>query len=369
MRPESKKYFQIHIYKMLKTKLTVLSALVVAIMSVSCEKFALDNPVAKDPQPEETNELKFSVKNLHNGENYRNKEGHKDYNFLGYGYDIMGKYAHITSVKEPVINTANFVKDHAGRFTAIRVLSSTFVSIYAPDGEQFTRDLTSFFLSDHKTCDFAYFRGNISQPFPETRINSSKYLYGLYDLQVKYKKLSLNAVGPRLEFYITDDFKSDCQSLTAEKLVEKYGTHTLLTLFTGAKLSLDYQAEYTGSDRRNAVENSFRLGLSDCFGLISGFVDPLDRSTFKGVAQPRITFEAIGGDPSKISVDERSANNPVVNTTEWIESINEETARFVYLHDMNGLLPIYNLISDTQKKEEVKDYIDDYIKRNVVKIK
>src|SRR5690606_35224521 len=138
---------------------------------------------------------------------------------------------------------------------------------------------------------------------------------------------------------------------------------------TGAKLSLDYQAEYTGSDRRNAVENSFRLGLSDCFGLISGFVDPLDRSTFKGVAQPRITFEAIGGDPSKISVDERSANNPVVNTTEWIESINEETARFVYLHDTNGLLPIYNLISDTQKKEEVKDYIDDYLKRNAVKIK
>ncbi|MCC2599737.1 hypothetical protein [Sphingobacterium sp. FBM7-1] len=354
---------------MLKTKLTVLSALVVAIMSVSCEKFALDNPVAKDPQPEETNELKFSVKNLHNGENYRNKEGHKDYNFLGYGYDIMGKYAHITSVKEPVINTANFVKDHAGRFTAIRVLSSTFVSIYAPDGEQFTRDLTSFFLSDHKTRDFAYFRGNISQPFPETQINSSKYLYGLYDLQVKYRKLSLNAVSPLLEFYITDDFKSDCQSLTAEKLIEKYGTHTLLTLFTGAKLSLDYQAEYTGSDRRKAVENSFRLGLSDCFGLISGFVDPLDRSTFEDIAQPRITFEAIGGDPSAISVDERSANNPVINMTEWIESINEETARFVYLHDMNGLLPIYNLISDTQKKEEVKDYIDDYLKRNVVKIK
>src|SRR5690606_21789744 len=133
-----------------KTKLTVLSALVVAIMSVSCEKFALDNPVAKDPQPEETNELKFSVKNLHNGENYRNKEGHKDYNFLGYGYDIMGKYAHITSVKEPITTTANFVKDHAGRFTAFFIFSSTFVSIFTPDGEQFTRDLTSFIRSDQK---------------------------------------------------------------------------------------------------------------------------------------------------------------------------------------------------------------------------
>src|SRR5690606_21917576 len=114
---------------------------------------------------------------------------------------------------------------------------------------------------------------------------------------------------------------------------------------------------------------SFRLGLSDCFGLISGFVDPLDRSTIKGVAQPRITFEAIGGDPSKISVDKRSANNPVVNTTEWIESINEETARYVYLHDTNGLLPISSLRSDAQNKDEVNEYIDDYLKRNGVSIK
>src|SRR5690606_36773819 len=105
------------------------------------------------------------------------------------------------------------------------------------------------------------------------------------------------------------------------------------------------------------------------FGLISGFVDPLDRSTFEDIPQPTITFEAIGVDPSTLSVDELATHNPVLNTTEWIESINAETARFVYLHDTNGLLPIYNLISDTHKKEEVKDYIDDYLKRNVVTIK
>src|SRR5690606_19941241 len=123
---------------------------------------------------------------------------------------------------------------------------------------------------------------------PNTDPNSDQYIYGLYDSYVRYKRLTLYSRSSQLLPYLTKDFQADIKQLAAEELVKKYGTHLLLSLYTGAKLSLDYQAEYTGENRKKAVENSFRAGLSDCFGLFSGFLAAVDSTTFRDIANPII---------------------------------------------------------------------------------
>ncbi|RZF59563.1 MAC/perforin domain-containing protein [Sphingobacterium corticibacterium] len=352
----------------LQIKQTFFFALSVVIALSSCKKTTLDNPETIDPELAEKIELEFSVKNLRDDENNIDKEGYNDYNFLGYGYDITGKCADATSVREPVINTPDFVKDHTGRFVVARLLSSTFTPIYATDAEQFTKNLTHVFLRQHEPHSYSYFKGNIVHAFPETEVTSGNYLYGLYELEMKYRRLSLNAYDRLLTPYVTESFKYDCQSLSAHELIEKYGTHALISLEIGAKLSINYQAQYKKESRRQAVENSFRIGLKECFGLFSGFLDPVDSTALKGVTNPKIAFEVVGGDPSKIKIEEKAGKNLFVTIDEWRESVTEENARFAYLDGLENLLPISDLIEDVKKKQEVEEYIHKYIRTNEVKL-
>lgn len=328
----------------------------------SCEKATLNNPETTDPESEENIELEFSIKYLGDDDGNTDPEGYKDYNYLGFGYDVTGKYSHKTSIKSAVFNTPSFAEENPGSFDVLRVLQSSFTTIYGTDGEDFTKWLTG------TASNTPYFKGNITHPFPDTDPTSDQYIYGLYDSYIKYRRLTLYNRNTQLLPYVTTEFQADSKSLEPAELVKKYGTHVLLSLFTGAKLSLDYQAEYTGDERKKAVENSFRVGLNDCFGLFSGFLDPVDSSTFKDIVNPVIAFEAIGGDPSKIVIDETSASKPKVNSTAWAESISEDNARFIYFDGLENLLPIYDFIQDAEKKEEVKAYIDEYVKANVVKV-
>src|SRR5690606_32892588 len=130
-----------------------------------------------------------------------------------------------------------------------------------------------------------------------------------------------------------------------------------------------YQAKYTEKDRLKAVEYSFRIGLKECFGLFSGFLDPIDSAALKGVTDPKIAVEVVGGAPSKSRIEEKAGENPFVRIEERRESITEENARFAYLDGLENLLPISDLIEDPEKKIEVENYINAYIKVNEVALK
>lgn len=339
-------------------------ALPIMMIFSSCEKATLDDP---DLEEEETIELEFSIKNLGSDESNTDKQGYDEYNFLGFGYDITGKYAHISSMREAVINTPSFIIEHTGRFTNIRILSSTFREIYSANAAQFTKDLTNIFLQQFQPHNFSYFKGNITHSFPETEVNSSQYVYGRYELEMKNRRLLLNASNQLLEPFVTESFKSDRESLSAAEIIEKYGTHILISLYTGAKLSIDYQAEYRGEHGQQASENSFKIGLLTYFELPPSIFWPSDFNSIKGISNPAIVLEAIGGDPSKIKIDEKTGET-FVATKEWQESITEHNDRFVYLDGLDNLMPISDLIADADKKQEVEIYINEYIKANEVTV-
>lgn len=351
---------QMHILK-IESILSLVLLVVVALSS--CEKQPIEGPEATDPETiEKPVQLKFTLKNPNSGKVDNAKEGYDEYNYLGFGYDVTGKHSHKTSVRDAVINTPSFVAEDAGRFDALRVLESSFKTIYATDALDFTRALTG------GNTGGPYFGGSITHPFPDTDPRADQYIYGLYDSYVRYTRLTLYGRSNIYITYLTENFRADCRTLNPAALVRKYGTHVLLSLYTGAKLSLTFQAEYTGIERKKAVENSFRVGLGECFELFSGFLDPVDSTTFKDIANPVIVFEAIGGNPSKISIDSTSSSKPIVDRSLWANTISEDNARFVYFDGLENLLPISDLIEDDKKKKKVKTYIEKYIKTSEVRI-
>lgn len=356
---------------MIKIKFLLTIALTSAIMLSSCEKSSLepdlDPPVEEeDTIEEDTINLIFTIKKLDNDET-NDKEGHKKYNFLGFGYDVTGKYAHASSVRAAVINIPEFVTAYPNRFVTTRTLSSTFREIYTANAEQFTKELTNIFFKQQESHNSTYFKGSITHSFPETDVNSNEYVYGLYELDIRDRKLSLNASDQLLAPHVTEDFQYDCLSLEAAEIIEKYGTHMLTSLYMGAKLSVNYQAGYTGKQGQQASEDSFKVGLLTYFELPPSIFPPHDFNSIKGISNPVIAMEAIGGDPSKIRMDPTSKNTKI-KTAAWRESITEENARFVYLDGFDKLLPISDLIANEEKKQEVKNYIHEYIKVNEVKV-
>src|SRR5690606_3938479 len=354
---------------MIKIKFILPLTMIMVSCFIGCEKNMSDEPEITDseivePTLEEPIELKFVIKNLAEGNSTTDVEGYGELNFLGFGYDVTGKYSHKSSVREAIINTPTFGQDNPSRLDVRFIREASFTTVYGVDSEDFTNWLTD------ETTDTNYFKGNIIHPFPNTDPKGSKYVYGLYDTYIQHKRLRIfrNPGENRLIRYLTKNFQTDSESLEPAELVEKYGTHVLLSLFTGAKLSLDYQAEYTGKDRQNAVKNSFNLGLSECFGFFYGSFDPIDSTALKDVGTPIIAFEAIGGDPSKIVIDNTRGYNPKVSVSEWSKSVNEDNHRLVYIDGLDNWLPISELIEDAEKKQKVEVYINDYIKANEVKL-
>lgn len=355
---------------MLKIKFILPLTMIMVSFFIGCEKGTSNEPLT-DPDPEivepeieEPIKLKFEVKNLV-GDIATETEGYGELNFLGFGYDVTGKYSHRSSVKEAIINTPVFGQDYPSRLDVRLSREGSFKTAHGADSEDFTK-----LLAD-ETADINYFRGSIVHPFPDTDPNANQYVYGLYDSYIRHKRLRIfrNPGESLLIRYLTANFQTDSKSLEPAELVKKYGTHVLLSLYTGAKLSLDYQAEYTGNrDRRDAVSNTFHVGLDECFGLFSGRFYPSDSTTLKDVVDPVIAFEAIGGDPSTIVVDNSLGYNPKVSISEWSKSVNEDNHRFVYIDGLDNLLPISELIEDTEKKQQVETFINDYIKANAVNV-
>lgn len=248
-------------------------------------------------------------------------------------------------------------------------MSSNWHEIYTANAARFTQALTNLFLRRQNDDAFSFFKGSITHSFPETDPNSAEYVYGRYEMDMRYRKLSLNTTDQLSTHYLSEEFQADCRSLNAEEIIEKYGTHALTSLFIGAKLNIDFQAEYTGNKGQQASENSFKVGLLTYFEALPSVSRHDDFNAIKGISNPVIAVEALGGDPSHIKVDSDADGIPLIKTVDWKESITEENATFVHLDGLDNLIPISEFISDIDKKHKVEAYINAYIQSNQIKLK
>jgi hypothetical protein len=160
---------------MLKIKFILPLALMMVSCFIGCEKNTSDEPEITgseivEPELEEPIELKFVIKNLAEGTSTTDTEGYGKLNFLGFGYDVAGKYSHRSSVREAIINTPAFGQDNPNLLDVRLPREASFKIGYGVDSEDFTKWLTG------ETADINYFKGNIIHPFPDTDPKGSEYI-------------------------------------------------------------------------------------------------------------------------------------------------------------------------------------------------
>ncbi|MDP9078767.1 MAG: MACPF domain-containing protein [Bacteroidota bacterium] len=334
-------------------KKTLLMLGLIAVLG-SCKKSP--NQIPKKDNGTLPTDIKLTVTNG-NLSNDLNEQGNATYNVLGFGYDITDQYNDASSIRSAVINIPSFAKVNPGGFDLNRSTTSYWENF---SGENATNLVDQLSTQFDEANGLKVFKNTIASAFPGTDAFNSKYVYGYYSAIAVWKRMKIiNDYNNALNSYVTGTFLQDANTLTAAELVKKYGTHVLRNITLGSRLNAVYQAEAPNTNREKISSTGLRYAIKTTFGLSTGELDPMDLVALNANTSAKIYFYAVGGDQSKLK--EIIVNNKtIVNPTDWFGSSTEEKARFIGVAK-DGLIPLYNLITDVNKKAVVKAYIIKYI--------
>lgn len=304
-------------------------------------------------------DIKLTITNG-NLSNDLSQQGDATYNFLGFGYDITDQYNDASSVRSEVINIPLLVKSNPYQFDLSRATTGYWENYSGETATDLAGQLSQKF---DETSGLKVFKNTIASAFPGADTFNGKYVYGYYSaIAVRMSMRIVDNYNNALNSYVTDRFLQEVNTLTAAELVKKYGTHVLRRVILGSRLNAVYQAEAPNTNRKKISSTGLRYAMNATFGLPTGELDPMDLVALNANTSAKIYFYAIGGDQSKLK--EINVNNKTfVNPTEWFSSTTEEKTRFIGTAK-DGLIPLYDLITDVNKKAVVKAYIIKYIQEN-----
>ena len=332
---------------------------IIAIAAFSCKK--TDNSVVKSPAIKIDSNI--SITQAHVKTTISATDGSPDYSLLGFGYDVNGAYADSSSVRAKVIDVDAFLHDNPGRFDLSRSTSWSDPIVYANDAEDFSSNLSSGLT---ETNGSKVFKGSITDYFNDADALSAKYFYTRFSITIVMKRLALDIYSDLVKNYLTAAFKQDVANLSAEALVNKYGTHVLTSIEFGGNMHALYRAQTSLTDRRKAAGEGLRFVVKRSFGLSTGELDPVDSTVLASVHSPEIAYHVVGGDLSKFQIV-KYPKFTFISAVDWANTVTIDNAAFIGF-GRDPLLPLDQLISDPVKQAAVKSYIATFISANSVKM-
>lgn len=282
-----------------------------------------------------------------------------NYNALGFGYDVSGAYANENSTTLQIIDVEKLKSADSQLFEETNVLSNEYKQSYGKDAADYSKRISNRVAV---TQPFQLFGNTI--PFSSAIFNNKKYdpsfIYGDYTQMIKQKRFRLFANSAILRNYLTSSFSNDVEDKTAEQIVQKYGTHVALDIYTGSVINIFFQAKTTNSDRDYAAS----IGVKT---FSQGNANAIDIDAAKKNYDKKLFYKTRGGDKNLamagIYIIRKSA--PQINFSNWQSTSSAANSVLVDFGD-NGLIVLYDLIENPSKKAELKMYIDQYITDNQV---
>jgi hypothetical protein len=298
-----------------------------------------------------------------------------EYNYLGAGYNVAQDFANENSAYSQVIDMANFKATYPNGIEKSSVLTQDAWYEYAENARVFNNKVTNKVTigTEPLINNLPLFKNLLSSSFNSSTTTDNKFdakfIYGSYNLLIKQKRIRFDTQSPAiLTNFLTANFQQALQNLTPQQLVQNFGTHVLLDIYTGAKLEVKYQSETVNQDRTLASVVGLKTGIKDIFNIT------LDNTTDTFSSNKNfnrsLSYHTRGGDPSlsligTLNLDQTA---PSINISNWQNSSNESNAVLVDIGN-TGLIIIYDLILDPVKKAQVKAYVDQYLIDNQVYLK
>ena len=286
----------------------------------------------------------------------------KDFNFLGFGYDVTDQYNDEASVRRNVVDVQAYAASGNYRVVTIRGTQGSWTTIQAKDAVGLSEKFSN---STETTKGLRLFGNTIQKAFPGTVTSDKKYIYGHYSSYMIWKSYAFG-YDDYLNDYLTLRFKNDIATLSPKDLVKEYGTHVLTGIEMGSRFNVVYQAEAPADDRDQVILEGLRYALKRTFGLPTGYLDNVNLKNLNANSSAQIYYSSIGGDINTLKT-EIIANRVMLNITNWWSTNTEENARFIGVYD-DGLIPLDSFINDPIKKAAVKAYLEQLFATKAVKL-
>lgn len=287
-----------------------------------------------------------------------------DKEYLGSGYDVTGTYLGNDCLRESVIDLNKLTSDEI-LFSSYPtgeggVVSGIGSSLECLDGLRKSQE----FDQQGESGD-VYFAGTFTNNplFKEAKERDNEYAFTMYmDMQTLYiKKFNFPLELERhVERFLSDEFKKAVAEESAQRIVERFGTHVLKNALMGVNILSIYRTglQENKEDHERFLGSMFRR-MNEVYHPIFSYIKR--ENTTKGGA---ISVQCHGNNTQALSAE--FLNQPLTREesskaiSAWWDATNESNLSLALL-DGDDLIPIYKLISDQQKSAAVQRAVKAYI--------
>lgn len=297
------------------------------------------------------------------------------YDVLGMSYDATTTYLSDIAVRLPVIDCSKIDKNRIIISTASGSNSGYY---YGANSEDYVKDIirkTQISLGANsdsiKSCLFGGTLSN-NKHLTSKFSYSSQYSFASHDEVFRIKYLRLNADITLLKQCLFQTFLEDLNNYQPDQFVEAYGTHVLCDVSIGGRLNMIYRSliytETSSTAKTRIVKSGFNATIPKIlsFNTSSDSEVTITETDTKKNENWSLFVQSHGG---------RAINNiytpaggvPAIDLGTWQGSITEQNAALVDVA-WEKAIPIYELISDLNKREKIKEAIVRYIQKKKMNI-
>lgn len=310
--------------------------------------------------------------------------GDGKWDLLGYGYDVTGPLMENDNASDaPIIDMARFEADHLNKIDAPTNSSAEQNSYAGATAFDYLREVTrkrsggielTVGGGNNGKEDKPLFSASLSKDNNSVYSFSSKYSFASYEhtLRIKRIRFTGDAGNNLLMQYLTPDFLNNVANYTADQLVRRYGTHVLLDISLGGRLSYNYKGSIITVNEANQKSTGIKAGLS--FGLKKiginlnfGMSNEEITKTTNDTRNRTYSLKFSGGTNSgrTISIDKDGNASESINVASWEQSVNANNCALV---DIGRSVLLYELIADPVKKAQVKAAVEKRINDSQIEV-
>lgn len=279
--------------------------------------------------------------------------------YLGAGYDIMGGYASNSALRLQVIDLRKVSPD---RITSLNGMTSEQAS-FAAVGPRPLLDAIreeGKFVSPTGEKSHLLFTGTLT----ESRIALAPYDYSsqyAFVVEVSGNRLmrqTLQTLHLNWDACLSEEFKEALAYNTPDEIVKTFGTHLLVEAHIGTAVRTLYRSLVAAADDKAARYAATR-GMEACRStLLKSQVAAAEEAKKNYEESIALAFQ--GGDyatlPDVAIIPGEGILGGPIDLIPWLYSLKETNGALASLHG-DDLIPLYDVVSDPRKKQQLREAI------------
>lgn len=304
------------------------------------------------------------------------------YRVLGFSYDVTGDNLNKKSVRRPVLDIDKMELETKHTLIVDPETGGENHFYYGYSSLDYVKEVSrktgfnaSVFGVDFNKLNLCGFGGNIiyNSEFDSKYSYSSKYSFATADITKYVNTLRIAETPQNLLKYLSAKFLSDLNSTTfnADQFVLDYGTHVLTDITMGGHLQIICRSSIVEESDYTRKKEILKAGLNGALKMmkLSASIDKETEiketiATQNKEATVYIKYKAGTGVGGTYNVE---TGVPTIDKGTWEQSVTPQNAGLVEIN-WNKAYPIYDFITDVNKKAAVKAAVIRYIASKQIEV-